>query len=84
MKFKVDMLKNGRIFNVQFVKEDGSLRKMNARLGVTKYLRGGQLKYNPSDKNYLIVFSMGDKDYRTVNLETAVRIKCNGNEYTRI
>ena len=84
MKFKVDMLKNGRIFNVQFVKEDGSVRSMNARLGVTKYLRGGQLRYNPSDKNYLIVFSMGDKDYRTVNLGTALRIKCNGNEYTKI
>ena len=84
MKFKVDMLTNGRIFNVQFVKKDGSVRSMNARLGVTKHLRSGQLKYNPTDKNYIIVFSMGDGGYRTISLEHVLRIKCNGNEYTRI
>lgn len=84
MRFKTDMLKNGRIFSITFVKNNGDVRQMNARLGVTKYLSGGGLKYNPSDRNYLIVFSMRDKGYRTVNMNNVIEIKCNGNKYTAL
>ena len=32
----------GKFFTVEFVKKDGTLRKMNCRLGVAKDLKGGQ------------------------------------------
>jgi len=32
---------NGKIFAVQFIKKDGSIRMMLARLGVRKHLKGG-------------------------------------------
>lgn len=84
MRFKTDMLKNGKIFSIKFIKNNGELRTMTARLGVTKYLSGGGLKYDPSELNYLIVFSMKDGGYRTVNMHNVLEIKCNGKKYTAL
>jgi hypothetical protein len=82
MKFNLKELRNGRIFNVTFTKADGSLRRMNARLGVKKYTNGKGLKYNTLDAGNLIVFSMNDKGYRTVKIKNILEIKCNGKVYT--
>jgi len=57
----------GKFFTVKFIKLDGSERVMNARLGVKKYLKGGTLKYDPAEFNYITVYDMGSKGYRTVN-----------------
>jgi hypothetical protein len=72
----------GKFFTVTFIKKDGSERVMNARLGVKKYLKGGTLKYNPEDFNYITVYDMGAKDYRTVNANTIQKLKIGKNEYT--
>ena len=82
MKFTIEQLQNGRIFNVTFVKANGSVRRMNARLGVKKNLKGTGLKYDAIQRGNLIVYSMSDKGYRTVKLGSVLRIKCNGNVYT--
>ncbi|WP_430928365.1 hypothetical protein [Polaribacter marinivivus] len=82
MKFTTDELKNGRIFNVTFVKKNGSVHRMNARLGVRKNLKGKGLKYDPITRGNLIVYSMSDKGYRTLKLGSILRIKCNGTVYT--
>jgi hypothetical protein len=71
----------GKFFTVTFIKKDGSERVMNARLGVKKYLKGGTLKYNPEDFNYITVYDMGVKDYRTVNANTIQKLKIGKNEY---
>lgn len=84
MKFTIDELKNGKIFNITFVKANGEIRKFNARLGVKKNLKGKGLKYDPVSRGNLIVYSMDDKGYRTIKISNILRIKCNGNVYTTV
>ena len=43
----------GKFFTVVFVKKDGTTRVMNARLGVSKHLKGGQSTLDPAQ--YLTV-----------------------------
>ena len=64
----------GRIFSVEFIKKDGTLRKMIARTGVKKHLRGGELPYDPIEKGLLAVFDMEIQDYRMINLKTITKI----------
>lgn len=76
-KEKIIELVGNKFFTISFIKKDGTLRKMNARLGVTKHLKGGKKSYNPDDFNYLTVFDLGKKQYRTVNLNTVKEVKAN-------
>ena len=73
---------NGRIFSVTFIKKNGEERTMLARTGVTKHLKGGTRRNNNID--HLIVWSMQDKAYRTINLSTVTKLKANGTEYQRL
>jgi hypothetical protein len=66
----------GKFFTVKFHKVDGSVRKMNCRTGVHKFLKGGELSYRPADKpNLRIVFDVKASDYRTINLDKVFYIK---------
>lgn len=65
----------GKLFSVTFTKLDGSKRKMVARLDVKKYLKNGKLLYNPRSRNNIIVFSMQDGDYRTINIDRLLKVK---------
>ena len=47
---------NGKFFSVSFIKKDGSERKMTARLGVKKDIKGVGLKFNLSERNLIVVF----------------------------
>lgn len=76
-KEKIIELVGNKFFTISFIKKDGTLRKMNARLGVTKHLKGGKKSYNPDDFNYLTVFDLAKKQYRTVNLNTIKEVKAN-------
>jgi len=64
----------GRIFSVEFLKRDNTLRKMICRTGVTKHLKGGDLPYDPIEKGLLGVFDMEKQAYRMINLRTIQRI----------
>lgn len=64
---------NGKIFTVEFTKKDGSLRVMNCRIGVTKYLKGGSSTLNP-DK-YITVYDMQSKGYRAINKESILNVR---------
>lgn len=66
---------NGRIFSVTFVKKDGSVRKMTARLGVKKDLKGVGLGFNPTAKQLVVVFDMHKSAYRMINLQTIITFK---------
>lgn len=72
----------GKIFSVQFTKKDGSLRRMVARTGVTRHLKGGERAYNPEEKGLTFVFDMQKKAYRSINLSTVTSIRINGKEIT--
>jgi hypothetical protein len=72
-----------QFFKATFIKKDGTLRDMIARLGVKKHLKGGEKSYNSEDFNYLTVFDMQKRQYRTINLNTLVKIKINGVTYER-
>jgi hypothetical protein len=84
MKTEIQTLKElvgSKIFSVVFEKKDGTLREMVCRLGVKKHLKGGELKYKPEDKNYLVVFDMAAQDYRTINVNTLRKFKLDGVTY---
>lgn len=69
------------IFSVQFQKKDGTIRDMVARLNVTKHLKGGSLKYDPSSMGYITAFDMQKEQYRTINTNTLISLKANGTKY---
>ena len=73
--FKKFVGDNGKLFSVTFKKLDGSERKMVARLGVSSYLKGGSTLYKPASRNNIIVFSMKDVAYRTINIDRLLRVK---------
>ena len=55
-----------KFFTIEFVKADGSLRKINGRLGVEKHKKGGT-DCN-TNKQMMTVYDNYAKGYRNVNL----------------
>ena len=80
-KLLQELRSTGGIFNVRFYKKDGTKRSINARFGVRKGVTGAGLKYDPASRNNIIVYSMFDGGFRTINLDSIYRIKFNGQEY---
>ena len=69
----------GVFFSVVFVKRTtNEERHMLCRKGVKKYLAGGTLKYNPAEKNLLMVFDIRISQYRSINLEGLLTLKIGG------
>lgn len=66
----------GRWFVAEFVKKDGSLRRMNARTGVRKGITGAGLKFAPSEKGLQTVFDRQKKQFRFINLRTLRSVDC--------
>lgn len=58
---------------VTFVKADGTVRKMNCRMGVTKHLKGGKSTLDAS--KYITVYDMTKAAYRAINRDTILDIK---------
>lgn len=80
-----------KIFTAVFRKQDGSVRTMNARLKVAKYVKGTQpevtAKRNATlaEQNMIGVYEMRgtsdrieEQNYRTLNLETLLGLNANG------
>lgn len=57
---------------VTFVKADGTVRKMNCRMGVTKHLKGGKSTLDAA--KYVTVYDMTKAAYRAVNRDTIIDI----------
>ena len=70
-----------KLFSITFIKKDGTDRKMVARLGVKKGLRGGENKVVKPDNSYITVYDMQKDAYRTLNLRTIKEIKLAGIRY---
>lgn len=79
--FDTIKVNNGQIFSVKFIKKDGSLREMVARLGVKKHLKGGELSYNPDDYNMITAFDMQKKAYRMISIDYIQELKVNGQTF---
>lgn len=74
----------GKVFTAVFTKKDGTIRKMNCRLGVSKHVNGAGLSYYPEDHGLLTVFDMKEKGYRMINLSTLVTLQINKKVYVVI
>jgi hypothetical protein len=70
----------GRYFGIMFRKNDGSLRILNARLGI-KPSGNGRKTIGKDTDSYMVVWSTNDQGYRAVNLNTVIRVTMNGNSY---
>jgi hypothetical protein len=71
----------GEFFSAQFIKKDGTLRDMVCRLGVTKYLKGGSLAFDPSERGLVVVFEMNVEGYRMINVNSLIQLKIAGQVY---
>jgi hypothetical protein len=64
-----------KFFTARFMKKGGEMRTIRARLGVKKGLKGGELTYNPSERNNLIVWDLEKKAYRTIKFDNLLEIR---------
>lgn len=74
---KISLL-NGQFFTVEFIKKDNTLRRMNCRTGVKKYLikNGRKIKtVSPFENGVLKVYDLGAKAYRSISIDTIKSIK---------
>lgn len=82
--------KGGKIFTIEFTKRsNGENRVMNCRRGVQKGVKGVGLKFNPEEKELLVVYDMQKleegKDekgaFRMVNLSDLISLRMDGKHY---
>jgi hypothetical protein len=66
----------GKIFTVRFEKADGTMRTMNCRLGVGKYVKGTGKPH--TDPKTVTVFDLQINDYRSFNTDRVQWIKTGG------
>ncbi len=69
------------MFTVEFTKKDGSHRVMNCMKGVKKHLKGGDLRYTPSDHGLVPVYDLLNKGYRMISKDSLVALRINGKNY---
>ena len=69
---------DGKIASAEFIKKDGSLRKMVFRTKVTKGVTGEGMKYNPADYGLRTVYDMQIRAFRHINLNTIQKITAHG------
>jgi hypothetical protein len=70
----------GAMFGIDYIKQNEEPRSLTGRLDVAP-LKGGKNKVEALSRSYLTVFDVEARDYRTVNLDTATRIRVNGKVY---
>lgn len=69
------MQTRGKFFSVSFIKKDGTTRKMTARIGVKKDIKGVGLRFNPSERDLIVAFDIHKRAYRMINLATILTFK---------
>ena len=69
----------GHIFGVEFIKRsDGTLRKMQARLGVKKGVTGKGLKFDPKAKGLIVAYEMPHGRFRMIPVENITHLSVDG------
>lgn len=70
----------GSFFGVTFIKKDGSVRPMNARLGVKKDVKGtGKVSLMPK---HITVWDVKAKGWRKINVTTIQRLSALKSHFT--
>jgi hypothetical protein len=67
---------SNKFMTVTFMKKDNTVRTINGRLNVKKYLRGGRATVD-TDK-FLVLYSVADQGYRAVNKDSILSIAVDG------
>jgi hypothetical protein len=67
---------SNKFMSVTFIKKDNTVRTINGRLNVKKYLKGGTSTVNR--EKFLILYSIADKGYRAVNKDSILSIAVDG------
>lgn len=76
----INNMQGNKIYNVNFIKKDGSLRSLTCINKCIKHLRGGES--TTKHLNHLItVFDMQNQGYRNINVNTIQSLNCNGEQY---
>ena len=73
--------KSGKFFSVDFIKKDGSFRRMICRFGVTSYQTTGKPSTTAHIEKYCTVFDLQKMQYRNINKETMKAINMAGKRY---
>ena len=68
------------IFSVEFIKKDGTVRNMVARLNVKKGVNGNGMSYDPIAKGLLPVWDLKANNFRMINLKTVTKLQIKGEE----
>jgi hypothetical protein len=68
------------MFGIDYIKKDGTPRSLTGRLDVAP-LKGGKNKVEANDRSYMTVFDVLKREYRTVDVDTASRIRVDGKVY---
>lgn len=78
---------SGKFVTVTFVKNDGTIRKINGRVGVKKYLRGGNDRSTATKEKYLLLWTRnGSPKFdaaRNIARDRIISIRANGVELKR-
>lgn len=77
----IDIIKNSKdIINVKFIKKDNTIRSMNCRSSVKKYLvpEDKRSRHISPDSQHIVVFDMNKSEYRKINIDTILSIKKKG------
>tara|TARA_Y100000296_G_C5169952_1_gene256734 strand:- start:838 stop:1194 length:357 start_codon:yes stop_codon:yes gene_type:complete len=77
----IKSMKFGQWFSGTYIKKDGEIRKFNGRLGVTKHLKGGELKYNASERGNIIYWDTIRQSYRTINTKSLIDLRVSKQDY---
>ena len=72
---------NCKIFNVEFIKKDGTHRLMTARLEVKKGVKGVGLNFDPSQHNLITVYDMRKQAHRMINCNNLISLSANKQKY---
>jgi hypothetical protein len=67
---------SNKFMTVTFMKKDNTVRTINGRLNVKKYLRGGRATVD-TDK-FLVLYSVADQGYRAVNKDSILSVAVDG------
>lgn len=70
---------SGRFFSVLFIKADGSVRKMNCRGGVRKFLKNADA-VRKTPEGVFVVFDVKAMDYRSIPKERILAIRADRTE----
>ena len=78
-----DLLKiigDGKFFSCEFIKADGSVRKLRGRLGVKLGQKGGVKPFNDAEKSIITVWDLDKKAYRSFRVDRLRNVRAHHKE----